>query len=89
MWKVRTVVGRIMVVIVLTCALLHSECDLKAAQKNMQCNLTYALQVQLGHYSREATKNICLAKGEDTVDHFTEDSRNFAWVTRTSTGKIR
>ena len=63
----------IMVVGVLTCyALLHSMCNLKAAQMNVQCSLIQELmlyELKRGHNAIEANKNICCAKGENTVIH--------------------
>ena len=75
LWKVPTVVGSIVVVGVLThCALLHSMCDLKFTQMNMQHSLIWELMLykyKLSHNTMEATKNICCAKGEEVVDHST------------------
>ena len=56
------------------CALFHSVCHLKATQINAQCSLILELMLydfKLGHNNVEATKNICFAKGEDTVNHST------------------
>ena len=47
------------------CALLHSICDLKATQMNMQFSLIEELmfyEFKLGHNVMEVTKNICCAK---------------------------
>ena len=49
-------------------------CDLKAAQMNMQQSLIWELMLfkfELGHNAKEATKNICYAKGEGTADQST------------------
>ena len=54
-------VGSILIVGALTrCALIHSMCDSKTAQNNMQCNLIGKLafhEFELGHYAVEAAKN--------------------------------
>ena len=55
-------------------ALLCFICDLKAAQRNMQCCLNWELMLykfELSYNTMEATKNICYAKDEGTVDHST------------------
>ena len=61
-------VSSIVVAGVLTCcALLHSMCNLKAAQLNVPCRLG-----NLGFMSSNimiTTKNICCTKGVGTVDH--------------------
>ena len=62
-------VDSIIVVGVLT--LLHSVCDLKAAQTNMQWSLIWELRIyefELGNNLMEANKEIC-CEGEGTVDH--------------------
>ena len=73
LWKESTVLGSIVVVGVLTCVLLHSVCDFKAAQMNMKRILLWDCmfyEFKLGHYATEATKNICYtAKGECAVDY--------------------
>ena len=72
-WKVPALVGSIMVVSVLTCALLPSMCELKATQMNMPYSLIWELilyKFELGHNAEEATKNICV-KGEGAVDYST------------------
>ena len=52
-----------MAVGVLTCcAFLHSVCDLKATQMNVQHSLIQELRLfesELGHNAAEVTKNIC------------------------------
>ena len=48
------------------CALLHSVCDLKGTQMNMQRELML-YEFTLDHNVAEATKNIFCAKGEDAV----------------------
>ena len=56
------------------CALLHSVFDLKATEINMQPSLIWELMLykfKLSHNTAEATKNICYAKDEGTVDHST------------------
>ncbi len=57
-------VGSIVVVGALTCcALLHSMCDLKVTQMNMQHNLIQELMLyefELDYITVEATKNICV-----------------------------
>ena len=68
----RTMVGSIVVVDALTrYSLLHSVCDLKIAQTNVQSCLINALQSEFGQNAAEATKNICCAKDEGAVDHWT------------------
>ena len=68
----RTVVFSIVVVGALTrCKLLHSVCNLKAAQKNVPCGLIWELMLYLfkqGHNASEAAKNVRCSKGEDAVD---------------------
>ena len=65
----------IMVIGVLTCcALLHSMCDLKATQMNMQCSLIWKLMLyefKLDYNTVDATKNICGTKYGGTIDHNT------------------
>ena len=62
MWKVLAVVGSIMVIDVLSnCALLHTMCDLKATQMNIQCSLIKNLMLykfESGYNATEATKNM-------------------------------
>ena len=66
-------VGSIVVVGTLTCcALLHSLCDLKEAQMNIQHSLIQELMLyvfKLGDNVIEATKNICHTKEEGAVDY--------------------
>ena len=53
------------------CAFLHSICNLKAAQINMQCSLIWEFMIykfKLGHHISQVTKNICL-KSECEIDH--------------------
>ena len=72
LWKVSGVVDSIVVVGVLTYALLHFMCDLKAAQLKVQCSLMKELMLyefELSHDAVESTKNICCIKYEDAVDH--------------------
>ena len=73
MEKLPAVVASIMLVGALThCALLHSVCDLKAVQTNVHHSLLRELlyEFELIHYAAaEASRNICCAKGESTVDH--------------------
>ena len=73
--EVPIVVRSILIVGVLTFhALLHSTCDLKAAQMNMQCDLIWEsmlFKFKLGHDAMEASKSICYVQSEDTVDHST------------------
>ena len=56
---VQTVIGSIVVVSALTsCALLHSMCDFKATQMNVQCDLIQDLmfyEFEQGHNTIEAT----------------------------------
>ena len=83
---VPVMVGSIVVVGVLTCTMLHSMCNLKATQMNMQHNLIQELMLykfQLGCIGAEATKNTCCVKSEGTVNHSTV-TRNFAQVERTA-----
>ena len=65
-WKIPTLVGSIMIVAALThCELLHSVCDLKTTQMNMQHNLIWELmlyKLKLVHNVMEAAKNICCAR---------------------------
>ena len=49
-------------------------CDLKTAQMNGQHSLIQELMLynfKLDHNTMKATKNICFAKSEGTVDHST------------------
>ena len=68
-------VGIIVVVDAQThCALLHSVCDLKAAQMSVQHSQNHEFilyKFELGHNIMEATKNICCMKGEGAIDHRT------------------
>ena len=79
-WQFKTWEGSRSIVLVgaLThCVLLHSMCDLKAAQINVQRCLIWELmpyEFELVHNTVEATKNICCAKGEGAVDHRTVTS---------------
>ena len=80
-------------------ALLHSWCDLKAVQTNAQRSLIQELmfsEFTLSHNAVEATKSICCAKGEGTVDHstvkrwlkkFRSDSKNLDNQTRSGRPK--
>ena len=48
------------------CVLLHSMCNLKATQMNMQCSVMWELmyyELEVAHDAMEATKNICFVKG--------------------------
>ena len=73
--EVPVLFGSIMVVGVLTyCELLHSVCDLKAAQMIVQRSLIWELmlhELELGHNAVKAIKNICCATGKGAVDHIT------------------
>ena len=84
LWKVSSMVGSIVVVSVLArCEFLHSVCDVKATQMNMQHNLIQELvlyEFELSHNTIKFTKNICCTKWERVIDHCTKD---FAWVART------
>ena len=66
-------VNSIVVVGALTrCSLLHFVCDLKAALMNVHRCLIREFMLyyfEVGQNAAETTKNICWAKGEDTVDH--------------------
>ena len=66
-------VRSILLVGVLTCcALLHSVCNLKAVQRNVQHSLIKELMLykfKLGDDAAKTTKNICCVKGEGAVDH--------------------
>ena len=68
-----TEAGSIVLVGALTrCALLHSMCDLKATQMDIQRSLIRKIMLfefELDQNAAEATKNICCAKGEYAVDH--------------------
>ena len=72
---VHAVVGSIVVVSALTRrALLHSMCDLKAAQMNVQGTRTRNLMLykfEMSYNAAEATKNICCVEGEDFADSST------------------
>ena len=68
------------------CTLLHSLCNLKAAQMSVQHSLICELMLyrfELSYSIVEATKNIYGTKCEDVVDCST--TRNFARFVRTST----
>ena len=66
---VQAVVGNIVVGGALTCcALLHSICDLKAAQMNGEFSL---YEFEQDHNTIEVIKNVSCVKGEGTVDHST------------------
>ena len=75
-------VGSIIVISVLThCELLNCMCDLKA----IQCSLIQELMLykfKLGYNTAETNKNVCFAKGEDTVNHSTVIS----WVKKFCSG---
>ena len=77
--RVPAVVGSIMVVGVLKfSALLHSLCDLKFTQMNVQGSLIQDIMLykfKLEYNAKEATKNITCTKGEGAVDHSTETRR--------------
>ena len=80
-------VGSIVVVSVLTCALFHSVCILKATQINVQHSLIQELMLykfELDHNGAEVTKNIHCVKGKGAVDHstLTRCLNKFAWVVR-------
>ena len=54
------------------CALLHSVCDFKAAQMNVQRSLHWELMLyesELSHNAVEVIKNNCCAKSDITVDY--------------------
>ena len=54
-------------------SLLHSVCDWKAGQMNVQFNLIQEhmlYKFRLGHITK-ATKNIYIVKGEGTIDYST------------------
>ena len=74
-WLLPAVVGSIVEVSALTrCILLHSVCDLKVAQINVQHSLIQKLllyELETDNYATEATKNICSAIGEGAVDQNT------------------
>ena len=64
-------VGSIVVLGALTCcALVHSMCDLKTTQENVQYELIWNFEFEYGYNATEATKNLC-AKGDGKVDHST------------------
>ena len=73
LWKVPAMVGSVVLVNALThCALLHSVCDLKAAQmKVLSCLIQDFMlyEFRLDYKTAEATKNICCVKSDGTVDH--------------------
>ena len=68
-------VGSSVVIGVLTlCIFLHSMCDLKTTQMNMQHSIIQGLMLyefKLGHNTAKATKNIHSVKAEVAVDHST------------------
>ena len=56
------------------CTLLHSVCDLKTIQMNVQHSIIQEdmlYDIKLGHIATEATKTICCAKGNGTVNRNT------------------
>ena len=59
-------VGSIVVAGVLTHLLLHSTCNLKAAQKKIWELMFY--KFELGHNTSEVAKSICCMKSEDATD---------------------
>ena len=64
-WKVPTMVGDIVVVGALTCALVHSMFYLKATQMNMQRNFIQELMLyktEVSHNAAEAANIICCVK---------------------------
>ena len=70
LWLVPAVVGSIVAVGVLTCALVHSMFDLEAAQINELCSLIWELRLhefKRCHNPMEASANICRVKSEGTV----------------------
>ena len=75
--NILVMVGSIVVVGALTrCALLHCVCDLKAAQINVGYSLIRELilyEIELSNKVAEATKKICWAKGERTVNRSTTE----------------
>ena len=84
--KVPAVVDSILVVSALTrWALLHSMCDLKAAQMHVKPRLIRKpmfYEFDLEHNTSEATKNICRANGEGAIDH----SIVIRWLKKSSWG---
>ena len=67
-------VGSIVVVSVLTCALLCSIYDMKAIKMNMQQSFIRKLMLhkfKLSYNTKEATKNIYCEKDKVAVDHNT------------------
>ena len=72
-WKVVAVLGSIAVVgVLICCALLHSVCDLKVTQMNMQRSLIREFMLykfELDPNATEVTQNICYTKVESAVDH--------------------
>ena len=73
--QVPAVTGNVAIVGALTCCvLLHSLCDLKPGQRNVQQGLIWDLlryEFEQGHNPTEETKNICRAKREGAVDYMT------------------
>ena len=71
-WELLIIISNIVVVGALThYALLHSVCDLKSAQRNMQPSLIQEFMLydfKVGHNADEATKNISCVKSEGTVN---------------------
>ena len=88
LWEVPFVVGSIVIVGALTCcALLHSLCDLKDMQMNVQYSIIWEIMLyefKLCHKAAEATKNISYAKGQGAIDYRNQKfgSRNFTQVAR-------
>ena len=80
-WKVSAFVDRKMVLSALIlCMLLHSVCDLKAAQMNVERCLIKELihsEWQLSYNAAEAAYNSC-ANGESLVDHSTGNKFSLA-----------
>ena len=81
-----TVVGN-RIVGVLTCALLHSMCDLNSCRdelKNSLIQKRMLYKFKLDHNTIEATKNICCMIGNSLVDHSTVTK----WLIAQSAGAV-
>ena len=65
------------------CTLLHSVCNFKATQMNVQHSLIQQpmlYEFKLGRNTTEATKNICCARDDGAVDPGTINSWLVGWL---------
>lgn len=54
------------------CTLLHSACDLRTTQINVQCSPIWEFMLykfKMSHDTAETTKDICSVKGENAINH--------------------